>query len=118
MMNIGLAVLALALAICGQQLTAAQNSSSSTLCTGSALECGDSSPLWDHSLLHNLDLKAVTSPRTPKLSFRIELNQDPKPTQTPTQSAAPAVDEWGDEFDGDKLDDTKWELYTFEGGGS
>ncbi|HEX7315643.1 MAG TPA: hypothetical protein VF297_17115 [Pyrinomonadaceae bacterium] len=29
----------------------------------------------------------------------------------------PAVDEWKDEFDGDKLDETKWERYTFEGGG-
>ena len=27
--------------------------------------------------------------------------------QTPAQ-AQPAVDEWGDDFDGDKLDDTKW----------
>jgi hypothetical protein len=37
--------------------------------------------------------------------------QVPPPTQ-------PAVDEWTDDFDGDKLDDSKWELYTFEGGGS
>ena len=36
-------------------------------------------------------------------------------TQPQTQ---PAVDEWSDDFDGDKLDDSKWELYTFEGGGS
>lgn len=41
--------------------------------------------------------------------------QDPSPsTQAPAQ---PAVDEWSDNFDGDKLDETKWELYTFEGGG-
>jgi len=39
--------------------------------------------------------------------------QDPSPS-TPAQ---PAVDEWVDDFDGDKLDETKWELYTFEGGG-
>ena len=57
-----------------------------------------------------------------QLRLRGELEQEPKTGPTPTtpspQSAAPAVDEWGDEFDGDKLDDTKWELYTFEGGGS
>lgn len=35
--------------------------------------------------------------------------------QTPAQ---PAVDEWSDDFDGERLDDSKWELYTFEGGGS
>ena len=36
--------------------------------------------------------------------------QQPAPAQ-------PAVDEWKDEFDGDKLDETKWERYTFQGGG-
>ncbi|MBV8857516.1 MAG: hypothetical protein JOZ02_11345 [Acidobacteria bacterium] len=35
----------------------------------------------------------------------------------PAQGAQPAVDEWRDDFDGDKLDETKWERYTFEGGG-
>lgn len=33
------------------------------------------------------------------------------------QGAQPSVEEWRDEFDGDKLDETKWERYTFEGGG-
>lgn len=33
------------------------------------------------------------------------------------QGPQPAVEEWSDEFDGDKLDETKWERYTFEGGG-
>lgn len=28
----------------------------------------------------------------------------------------PAVDEWRDDFAGDKLDETKWEPFTFEGG--
>ena len=28
----------------------------------------------------------------------------------------PAIEEWRDDFDGDKLDDTKWEPFTFEGG--
>jgi hypothetical protein len=35
----------------------------------------------------------------------------------PAQAAQPAVEEWRDEFDGEKLDETKWEKYTFEGGG-
>jgi hypothetical protein len=39
-------------------------------------------------------------------------NQTPNSTQAP-----PAVVEWGDDFDGDRLDETKWEPYTFEGGG-
>ena len=34
-----------------------------------------------------------------------------------TQTQQPAVDEWGDDFDGDGLDEAKWEPYTFEGGG-
>jgi hypothetical protein len=36
---------------------------------------------------------------------------------TPTQGAQPAVEEWRDDFDGERLDETKWEKYTFEGGG-
>jgi hypothetical protein len=35
----------------------------------------------------------------------------------PAQGAQPAVEEWKDDFDGDKLDETKWERYTFAGGG-
>ena len=35
----------------------------------------------------------------------------------PAQGAQPAIEEWKDDFDGDKLDETKWERYTFEGGG-
>ena len=34
-----------------------------------------------------------------------------------TQTAQPAIDEWGDDFDGDRLDEAKWEPYTFDGGG-
>ncbi|MCM3872463.1 MAG: hypothetical protein ND895_17400 [Pyrinomonadaceae bacterium] len=42
-------------------------------------------------------------------------DQGPSPSQTPaTQSA---IEEWGDDFDSDKLDEAKWEPYTFEGGG-
>ena len=43
----------------------------------------------------------------------LQASQNPSATQT----AKPAVDEWGDDFDGDQLDDKKWEPYTFEGGG-
>ena len=32
------------------------------------------------------------------------------------QLGQPAVDEWRDDFEGDKLDETKWEPFTFEGG--
>jgi hypothetical protein len=42
-------------------------------------------------------------------------NQSTSPTQTKPET--PAIVEWGDDFDGDRLDDTKWEPYTFEGGG-
>ncbi len=42
-------------------------------------------------------------------------NQSPPGSQTPR--APPAVVEWGDDFDGDRLDESKWEPYTFEGGG-
>ena len=33
-----------------------------------------------------------------------------------SQKAAPAVDEWGDDFNGKELDQTKWERFSFEGG--
>jgi hypothetical protein len=33
------------------------------------------------------------------------------------QQAQPAIDQWADAFDGDKLDDAKWEIYTFDGSG-
>ena len=36
--------------------------------------------------------------------------------QQPAQPTNPAVNEWGDTFDGNKLDETKWERFTFEGG--
>jgi hypothetical protein len=40
----------------------------------------------------------------------------PSTTQLPKPPAAPNVDEWGDNFDGKELDQTKWERFTFEGG--
>ena len=45
--------------------------------------------------------------------------QEPAATPTstpPPQAAPPALDEWGDTFDGSKLDETKWERFTFQGG--
>jgi hypothetical protein len=38
------------------------------------------------------------------------------PQTAPTQSARPALVVWGDTFDGEKLDETKWERFSFEGG--
>ena len=32
------------------------------------------------------------------------------------QPAQPAIEEWRDDFEGDKLDEAKWEPFTFEGG--
>lgn len=43
----------------------------------------------------------------------------PAPAQNPpasAQASQPVVEEWGDDFDGAGLDETKWELFTFEGG--
>ena len=37
--------------------------------------------------------------------------------QAQQQSAQPALDTWGDNFDGERLDESNWELYTFEGAG-
>lgn len=41
--------------------------------------------------------------------------QQPAATQTP--NTQPTVEEWRDDFDGERLDESKWETYTFEGGG-
>ena len=41
--------------------------------------------------------------------------QQPQPSSAPPQTQ-PAVEEWGDDFGGDTLDETKWERFTFEGG--
>lgn len=42
------------------------------------------------------------------------LGSSVKAQQTPTP--APQFDEWSDSFDGEKLDESKWEKFTFEGG--
>lgn len=44
----------------------------------------------------------------------VNAQETAKPASTP-QQAAPALNEWGDTFDGDKLDETKWESFSFEG---
>jgi hypothetical protein len=41
----------------------------------------------------------------------------PSPAASPNQQAAPAVEEWRDDFDGKALDLDKWERFTMEGGG-
>ena len=43
--------------------------------------------------------------------------QAPSVQHVQTPVAQPQVEEWVDDFDGDRLDDAKWEPYTFEGGG-
>jgi hypothetical protein len=37
------------------------------------------------------------------------------PTPAPQTKTAPQVEEWSDDFSGEKLDETKWEKFTFEG---
>jgi hypothetical protein len=37
-------------------------------------------------------------------------------SRSQSQKTVPAVDEWGDDFNGPELDQTKWERFTFEGG--
>ena len=41
---------------------------------------------------------------------------NPLPAQSPKPPAPENVLEWGDNFDGKELDQTKWERFTFEGG--
>ena len=60
-----------------------------------------------------LSLLAIISLATAPQSAALQ--QDQAAPQNPP--AQPAIDEWGDDFDGERLDETKWEPYTFEGGG-
>ena len=42
----------------------------------------------------------------------VTASQQASPSSTPpaqTQPAQPAIEEWVDDFDGDRLDETKWE---------
>lgn len=43
--------------------------------------------------------------------------QDSKPNPPAPQAAAPRMEQWLDEFSGGALDESKWERFTFEGGG-
>jgi hypothetical protein len=54
----------------------------------------------------SIDVATTTQLAAPRI-------QNPPATQT----AQPAVEEWTDDFDGNQLDEKKWEPYTFEGGG-
>jgi hypothetical protein len=58
------------------------------------------------------------------VSLSIAQQTSPTPSSTPApaqqqpaQPAAMSVVEWGDDFNGKELDQTKWERFTFEGGG-
>jgi len=42
--------------------------------------------------------------------------KQPAPAPSPAASNATQFQEWSDDFAGDKLDEKKWEKYTFEGG--
>ncbi len=45
------------------------------------------------------------------------LSQDAKPAPSPaTAQNKPQFEEWNEDFTGEKLDETKWEKFTFEGG--
>jgi len=43
-------------------------------------------------------------------------DKSPSPSPNSATSNAPQIQEWSDDFAGDKLDEKKWEKYTFEGG--
>jgi hypothetical protein len=50
-------------------------------------------------------------------SSRVEVARAQTPSNGSTPQPTPQLDQWGDTFDGEKLDETKWERFTFEGGG-
>ena len=50
------------------------------------------------------------------VSFAITTRDAQKLSQDSGAKSAPAADEWGDDFNGPELDQTKWERFTFEGG--
>lgn len=49
------------------------------------------------------------------IATQAQQNQSQAPAQS--SGAQPAIEEWRDDFDADKLDETKWEPYSFAGGG-
>jgi hypothetical protein len=48
---------------------------------------------------------------------RVEVARAQTPPAGATPQSAAKLDQWGDTFEGDKLDESKWERFTFEGGG-
>ncbi len=42
--------------------------------------------------------------------------QEAKPSPSPAAQTRPQFEEWNEDFTGEKLDETKWEKFTFEGG--
>lgn len=48
--------------------------------------------------------------------FTVSAQTDKKPSQNSTTQTPAQFLEWKDDFAGDKLDETKWEKFTFEGG--
>src|ERR1041384_2887261 len=48
---------------------------------------------------------------------RTQAQQTVNRLAAPGQTAAPQFDQWGDDFSAGALDETKWERFTFEGGG-
>jgi hypothetical protein len=60
-------------------------------------------------------LLAATAP-APAAPARTSAPPQDQPA-APAQAAQPVIEQWGDEFDGDKLDESKWDVYTFDGSG-
>lgn len=50
-------------------------------------------------------------------SLTASLSAVQQPSQSAKTQQAAAFDQWSDEFDGSALDESKWERFTFEGGG-
>ncbi|MDT7688871.1 MAG: hypothetical protein QOE46_1630 [Acidobacteriota bacterium] len=46
----------------------------------------------------------------------VQSSQPARSGQQQQQQSQPAFDDWGDEFNGASLDESKWERFTFEGG--
>ena len=67
------------------------------------------------------DVRALAAAAALLAACLTAAGQQPAPGQAPPAAQAPgaqpAVEEWSDDFDGERLDETKWERYTFEGGG-
>ena len=60
---------------------------------------------------------ATTAATTPNQGTPAPPTQQQQQQSPATAAAQPKVEEWRDDFDGERLDESKWETYTFEGGG-